>query len=232
MKSFPSCKEGLRPGIRSDTRFVAASLLALGSLGVALALGGCVAVPALVVTGMGSAAYVANDRRTNETMLSDQRIQKTASSRLEANLKNDIRIDAISYNRSVLLIGEARSDEIKERAAKIVAGVDGVHDVYNEVQVTDKLGFRSVASDAGVSAQVKARLVGSGFSNPTNVHVSTDNGVVYLMGLVTHKEADEASHIAATTSGVRRVVRVFEYIPDSAVPAKTGTSADEAKAPK
>jgi osmotically-inducible protein OsmY len=31
------------------------------------------------------------------------------------------------------------------------------------------------------------------------------------MGLVTHKEAQDATELARTTSGVQKVVRVFEY---------------------
>jgi osmotically-inducible protein OsmY len=199
---------------------------------VAAALAACAPaiIPALFVTGMGGVAYMANDRRANDTILSDQRIQKVAASRLEEQLKNDIRVDAISYNRNVLLIGEARSEDIKQRAAKIVAGVDGVREIYNELEVSDKLGFRSAANDAAISTQVKARLVGSTGTNPLNVHVATEDGVVYLMGLVTRREADEASRVAASTSGVKRVVRVFEYINDDAAQTKAGSAAGDTKA--
>jgi osmotically-inducible protein OsmY len=203
----------------------------LPPLALAAALGGCAAaiVPALFVTGMGSVAYIANDRRPSDTMLADQRIQRTASSRIEDELKTDIRADTISYNRKVLLLGEARSEDVKQRAAKILAGVDGVRDVYNELSVTDKLGFGAVADDASISTQVKARMVGASDANPLNVHVSTQEGVVYLMGLVTHREADDASRIAASTSGVKRVVRVFEYIPDDAVKPRSLPAAGDSK---
>ena len=92
---------------------------------LAAVLGGCAAAiaPALFVTGVGTAAYVINDRRAPETMVADQRIQKTAASRMEDELKNDVRVDVISYNRNVLLLGEARTEEVKERAAKIVAEI-------------------------------------------------------------------------------------------------------------
>jgi len=196
-------------------------------------LGGCAAAvfPALFVTGVGGAAYMVNDRRPPDTMLADQRIQKTASSRLEDELKNDVRVDAQSYNRNVLLLGEARSEDVKQRAGKIVAGVDGVREVYNELTVSDKLGFRSVAADASLSTQVKARLVGNNGTSPLNVHVTTQDGVVYLMGLVTHTEADEASRVAASTSGVKRVVRVFEYIPDNAAQMKAAAAQPAAAQP-
>jgi hypothetical protein len=40
----------------------------------------------------------------------------------------------------------------------------------------------------------------------------TEASVVYLMGLVTQAEADAATEIARTTSGVTKVVRMFEYL--------------------
>jgi osmotically-inducible protein OsmY len=198
----------------------------------AAALGGCVAaiIPALFVTGVGSAAYIANDRRAPDTMLADQRIQKTGMSRMEDELKNNIRVDVRSYNRNVLLLGEARTEEIKQRAGAIASGIDGVRNVYNELAVSDKLGFRNVADDVALSTEIKARLVGANGTDPLNIHVSADDGVVYLQGMVTHREADEASRVAAATKGVKRVVRVFEYTPDNAAQMKTGSTATEHKA--
>jgi osmotically-inducible protein OsmY len=201
---------------------------------LAATLAGCVAavVPALFVTSVGGAAYVVNDRRAPDTMIADQRIQKTSTSRIQDELKTDVRVDAISYNRQLLLLGEARTDEIKERAGRIAAGVEGVRQVYNEISVTDKLGFRAVASDASLSTQVKARMVGDTATNPLNIHVTTQEGVVYLMGLVTHKEADAASRIAASTGGVKRVVRMFEYIPDNAADAKVESTSQSTATPQ
>jgi len=198
---------------------------------VAAALGGCAAaiIPALFVTGVGSAAYIANDRRPTDTMLADQRIQKTGMSRIEDEFKTDIRVDVRSYDRQVLLLGEARSEEIKQRAGQIAAGIDGVRNVYNELSVSDKLGYNDIADDLKLSMEVKAKMASGNGTDPLKIHVSTQAGVVYLQGLVTHQEADEASRIASTTKGVKRVVRVFEYAPDDAAQMKTG-SADDRKA--
>ena len=45
-----------------------------------------------------------------------------------------------------------------------------------------------------------------------HVKVVTENGVVYLLGLVRRKEAESAVEIARSTSGVKKVVKVFEYM--------------------
>jgi osmotically-inducible protein OsmY len=207
-----------------------AAMLSLGIL-----LSGCFAAPALIVggvgTGVGAAAYIAHDRRSSDTMLSDQRIQKSTERQLNEQLGAAIRIEPISFNRNLLLVGEARDQQTRQRAAQIAAAVDSVREVFNEVEVTDKLGFRAASEDASITAQVKARLVGNEIVNPLHVSVATENHVVYLMGLVTHREGDEAARVAASTRGVSRVVRVFEYIPDSAAQREAAGGSSNADKP-
>ena len=189
----------------SAARFLATALIAASTL-----LSAC--VPALFIGGMGGVAYVANDRRTSDTVLADQRIELAAAGRL-GQLGNDIRISTVSFNRQVLLTGQARTPAARDQAARSVASIEGVRQVFNEVVVFDPLRESGLPDDALMSTQVKARMVGNGVFNPLQVRVNSDRGAVYLMGLVTRAEADSAGRIASTTRDVSRVVRLFEIIP-------------------
>lgn len=121
-----------------------------------------------------------------------------------------------SYNRIVLLTGEAPREEDRALAEQLARETENVRDVVNEIQIASPSSLGSRASDSSITAQVKARFVNqsNGAFAANHVKVVTENGIVYLMGLVTRREADAATHIARTTSGVRKVVRVFEYIPE------------------
>jgi osmotically-inducible protein OsmY len=180
------------------------------ALGMAGALmGGCAAV---AVTGMTAAALMAADRRTSGTYIEDETIEWKVGSRMRGDFPNE-HINATSFNRRVLLTGEAHTDELKKRAEESVRRMENVKDVTNELQVAGVSSMASRGSDSLVTSNVKARMVNNGRFSPNHVKVLTEAGVVYLMGLVTPAEADAAVEIARTTSGVTRVVKVFEYLP-------------------
>lgn len=173
---------------------------------------GCAAV---AVGATATGAMVAMDRRQPDVMATDERIEWTVENRINGKFKDQVHINAISYNRNVLLVGEALTEAIKEECSKIAAGVEEVKSVTNELSIGAPSALASRASDSYVTSQVKARLVGVYEKvNPEHVKVVTEGGVVYLMGLVTKSEAATATQIARTTGGVKRVVRVFEYIPE------------------
>ncbi len=185
------------------------SLFLLTSIVIA---SGCAAV---AVGATATGAMVAMDRRQPDVMATDERIEWTVENRINGKFKDQVHINAISYNRNVLLVGEALTEAIKEECSKIAAGVEEVKSVTNELSIGAPSALASRASDSYVTSQVKARLVGVYEKvNPEHVKVVTEGGVVYLMGLVTKSEAATATQIARTTGGVKRVVRVFEYIPE------------------
>lgn len=171
---------------------------------------GC--IPAIIIGGVGTTMYMANDRRTNDTMLADQRIERTAASRIKTALGADVILDTSSHNRNLLLVGRAKNEEVKRRAGEIAAKVDGVRTVHNELELVAARMPSSSATDAALTTQVKARMVGNGDFDPLAVSVTSDGGIVYLQGLVTKAEGDAAAKVAATTSGVTKVVALFEYI--------------------
>lgn len=174
-------------------------------------LSGCVAA----VIG-GTAAGVGHDRRSWTTVISDRNIQTTAYDNFnkdkELALKNNVTI--VVYNGVMLLAGEVRTPELKERAERRVSGYEGVRRLVNEIEVREPEGFLSRRRDNTISVHVKTALLDivdlPGF-DPTRVNVTTVHRTVYLMGLVTREEAERVADIARNVAGVEKVVRVFEF---------------------
>jgi osmotically-inducible protein OsmY len=157
---------------------------------------------------------VATDRRSTDVQLADERIEWNVSGRIGDKLKSQGNVSVTSYNKQVLLTGQATTEPLKQEAETSAAAVPDVKSVVNDLIVAPPSSLASRAHDTYLTSAVKSRFVGDQKFNPVHVKVVTDGGVVYLMGLVTRKEADEATHIARHVSGVKKVVRLFEYLPD------------------
>jgi len=186
------------------------SLVLLLLLGLAPLLQGCFP---MAVVGAGAAAISAADRRTLGAQAEDQEIELRGDSRINERLGDKVHINVTSYNRNALLTGEAIDTASRAEAESIVRAVPNVRGVVNAVQISAPSSYTSRANDSYLTSKVKARFIDNGGSFSANlVKVVTEDGVVYLLGLVTHKEADAAVEIARTTGGVQKVVRVFEYI--------------------
>ena len=174
----------------------------------ALALQGC---PALIGAGGLAAVSSIEDRRTTGTQLDDSAIESRAGSRIAERLGERAHVNVTSFNRAVLLTGEAWDEAARAEAEKITAAVPTVRSVTNEIQVGGLSSMGSRASDTAITANVKGRFINVQGLNPVHVKVVTEAGVVYLLGLVTETEAETATELARTTGGVRKVVKVFEY---------------------
>ncbi len=176
-------------------------LLAAGSLA------GCVAA----VVGAGTAAVISEDRRTVGTVTEDQGIELKAANRIGDKFK-DAHINVTSYSRMVLVTGEAPTAAAKAEIEKVVHAVENVRGVFNEVSIGGPTALSARANDSFITSKVKARFVDQRKFNAIHVKVVTEASVVYLLGLVKRKEAEDAVEIARTTSGVQRVVKLFEYL--------------------
>ena len=188
-------------------------LLALSAL--ATIQQGC--APAVVVGGAAATASIVHDRRTAGTILEDQAIELKALDliRKDPELGKQAHINVTSYNMIVLLSGETPTEAMRARAEQIVRGIEKVRRVYNELTVAAPSSMMTRSSDSLITAQVKTALFGTrdlpGF-NPNHVKVVTENGTVYLMGLVRRAEGNAAAEAARQVKGVQRVVKLFEYI--------------------
>jgi osmotically-inducible protein OsmY len=186
-------------------------LIQIALLGVALSqLHGCAAV---AVGGAATGAAVALDRRTAGVFVGDQEIELRALTRLrEALPQKSGSISATSYNRQVLLTGQVPDEATRARAAEVVKGIPDVRTVFNELSVSGVTSLTSQANDTTITGNLKARLLRDERVPGSKIKVVTEAGVVYLMGLVTKAEADTATEIARTTSGVIKVVTLFEHL--------------------
>ncbi len=169
-------------------------------------------IPLIVGAGVGAGVMVADDRRTSGTVLEDQTIEIKARNRISEKYGDQANVSVTSFNRFILLSGQAPTEEIKQDMAVLVLEVPSVRNVQNEIVVGGNSSTTSRASDALLTSRVKGRLAQNKEVGANHVKVVTESGTVFLMGLVTHPEADAASQTAATTSGAQRVVKVFEYI--------------------
>lgn len=191
--------------------------LAVLALIPALALAGCAAV----VAGGGLAAVsTLEDRRSTGTQLDDSAIESAASRRISERIGERGHVNVTAFNRAVLLTGEAWDEATRAEVEKLVAEVPNVRSVTNEVQVAGLSSATSRANDTAITARVKGRFMNVQDLNSLHVKVVTEAGVVYLLGLVTEAEADKATDLARSTSGVRKVVKVFEYCKSTEDPCR------------
>jgi osmotically-inducible protein OsmY len=184
-----------------------------------LALAFCASLP---LTGCGSLLATMHadpiqdepSERTLAQQIEDESIETKAKVNLHA--ANEAFFDAnlaiVSYNGYVLLAGQVRTVALKNQATEVVREIHGVRRIYNELEIASPSSAMTRSSDTWITAKVKAWLLGRSDTEGTRVKVVTENGVVYLMGLVTREEAQRISEVAADISGVQRVVRLFELV--------------------
>ena len=172
---------------------------------------GCAPV---AITGATTAvSTVAADRRTAGTMIEDEAIE--IKSRLAlSDLKevNDrVHINFTSFNTTVLVSGEAPTEEDRQAVIDLVKNVEKVTKIHNEITIAAPSSLLSRSADTVISAKIKAKLIAEQDLSSLHIKVVTENGVSYLMGLVSEEEGDIATEVARRTGGVQKVVKLFEY---------------------
>jgi osmotically-inducible protein OsmY len=182
-----------------------ARLLAL--LAAALAPG---CAPVIVGAGAAGALSMSEDRRSSGAQLDDQSIEWRSSSRIGERFGAKVHVNVTSYNRNALLTGEVPDERTRTEVDKLVRAVPSVQATTNELAVAEPTSLGSRTGDSFITSKIKTRFLDAAKFNAMHVKVVTEAGVVYLLGTVTDKEADEAVEIARTTGGVRKVVKMFE----------------------
>jgi len=165
-----------------------------------------------VGAGVGTSAAVAEDRRTSGIFIEDEAIELKSSRRLYEQLGNRANINITSFNRIVLLTGEVPDEAMKTEATRLVRSIANVRNVINEITIGEKSSLASRSNDTFITSKVKGRFLTSGKFQINHVKIITEKSVVFLLGVVKRAEADNATEIASSTSGVTRVVKVFEYL--------------------
>ena len=183
------------------------ALLAAAALGAGVA--GCVP---LVIGGAAFGGLMVADRRTTGTQVEDEGIELRAINRITAEYGERVHINVTSYNRQVLITGEVPTAEVGKAIHALVADVGNVTSVINDVAVMPPSSLAQRSSDTFITGKVRARLVDAKDISAIAFKVVTERNVVYLMGLVTEREATRATSIASGVDGVRKVVRTFEIL--------------------
>jgi osmotically-inducible protein OsmY len=214
----------MRFASRLRSRSVAAAALAATVL-----LAGC--APLLIGGAVVGGALVATDRRTSGSLVDDEIIELKARSRAGEVLGERGTVTATSYNRMVLLTGEVPTEADKARAEQVIARIDNVQAVVNEVTVGPMNTFGERSRDVLIAGKVKASIVDAKDLFANSIKVVVHRGTVYLMGRVTEREAVRASEVARGVSGVTKVVRVFEVLSEAELANRAPRSARPASAP-
>jgi len=179
----------------------------------------------MIVGGAVMGGLVASDRRTSGAQLEDERIELRGTNLVKEHLGERVHVTVSSYNRQVLLTGEVPSLQDRQLAEQVVARVENVRSIINELGVLGNSTLMQRSSDALVTGRVKAGLVDARDLQSNAFKVVTERGTTYLMGRVTQAEADVGTQIARNTSGVQKVVRVFELISEDELRALQPKSA-------
>lgn len=165
----------------------------------------------LVAGGVAASALVAADRRTSGAYVEDQGIELKATRQTSERFAGS-HVNLTSYNRTVLLTGEALDDAQRQEIELMVRGIPNVQRVDNHLVVAPVSPMAQRNNDAWITTKVRARLLeGKGYP-PQTIKVVTERGVVYLLGLVTASEGAAAADVVSKTSGVQQVVTLFETI--------------------
>ncbi|WP_293749535.1 BON domain-containing protein [Limnohabitans sp. Rim8] len=168
----------------------------------------------LIVGGAVMTGVVATDRRTTGTQVEDESIEIKVASAVRQEMGDRIHLNVTSFNRQVLLSGEVRTAADKERAEKLASSQENVNAVVNDLTVMPVSSLTQRSKDIVITGRIKAAFVDAKDLQVNAFKVVTERGIVYLMGRVTAREAKRATDIARGMSGVAKVVRVFEEIPE------------------
>ena len=194
---------------------VGVARLGAAVLSAAVLAGTLSACAPVVLGGAAVGALVATDRRTSGAQLEDEGIELRAAGRIREALGDRVHVNVTSYNRQVLLTGEAPSAQDRQQVEQVVSRVENVRSVVNDVGILGNTSLSQRSADTYITGKVKASLIDAKDIFANAFKVTTERGVVYLMGRVTQREADRATAIARSTSGVQKVVRVFEIISEA-----------------
>jgi len=174
-------------------------------------LQGCAAVAVVAIT---AGASMATDRRSIGNQIDDQSIEVEAYNEITKNkaINDNTNLHITSVNGSVLIIGQAPTTHLRDQAIKIVTEIKGVVRIHNQIRIGNITSVTTQTNDVWLTSKVKTALFSSDNVNGNDIKVITENAEVFLMGIVSKKEADAAVSVTRNISGVNRVFKAFEYL--------------------
>lgn len=170
-------------------------------------LPGCIKQPSAFAKSL-----LNTDRRKLVVLKNDQKINEKVLTLLSNNhdLWNKSHISAVSYNQSLLLIGQTKSNADKERITALISTIPEIKTIYNQIKIKEPLSFKARAKDTWITTQVKTKLLSEPYIGPNRVKVYTEDCVVYLVGALNEQEEKIATSVALSVIGVNNVIKVFD----------------------
>ncbi|WP_050479333.1 BON domain-containing protein [Herbaspirillum rhizosphaerae] len=182
--------------------------VAVGGM-LAIGLQGCFGV---LAGGMLAGTFAATDRRTLGAQTEDKSIVVKGESNIPDVVAAGSHVNVTSFNRKVLLSGEVPDEASKAAAEREIKSLPNVNGVFNELVVSGSSGFSARSGDALITSKVLASLVDAKDLYASAFKITTERGIVYMMGRVTEREGKRGAEIASGVSGVQKVVTLYEYI--------------------
>ncbi|MFD2178808.1 BON domain-containing protein [Veronia pacifica] len=171
----------------------------------------------VLATLSGCSAIYTKDTRSSSIEWNDSKVVIGIAGIVnKAPFKGQIRANAVSYEGNVLIVGQAVNDEIRQQFIAKVKKLNNVGQVFDKLRVRPLLTLQEISKDTWITTKVKSSLIASKKLNDIYIQVLTEDGEVFLMGYVSNQQADMATEIARNISGVKRVIKGFNYVEDSA----------------
>ncbi len=174
-------------------------------------LQGCVTA---AVVGVVGGATVISDNRSVGKLIDDQKIELTAHAKLAKveGLSENTNLQVVSVNAKALIVGQAPNSYLKDLAIKTLNQVEGIEQIYDQIRIGNTVSITTQSNDVWLTSKVKTALFANDKVDATNIKVVTENGEVFLLGLINAEQGNEAVEVARNISGVNRVFKMFEYI--------------------
>ena len=159
-------------------------------------------------------AQVVYDRHNLQKKLNDNYITMRAYRSIYADTKKfkDTNVSVSTFNNVVLLAGQVPKPDMRNQIEKIVQKIPDIHEIHNLITVSNPVSTLTQISDTWITTKIKAQLIAANEIDPSKIKVITENGTVYLIGIIPPEQAQQAVQIARTTSGVQNVIKVFSYL--------------------
>lgn len=171
-------------------------------------------VPAAFVAGATAGGAVVYENRPIKTIWQDRNITHRAQSRInrDKELRNRTNISVATFNHIVLLVGQAPMKQLRFRAVEIIKDIPHIKRICNQIVIRPPISATTRSKDAWITTKIKAAMLEKKGLHSTQIKVVTENGVAYLMGLTTSSQGKLAADTARKIKGVKKVVKLFEYI--------------------
>lgn len=178
---------------------------------ILIILSGC---ESLLIAGAATGAAASQDRRSVSTQFEDEKTElKTIIAMFDNDdVWKDTNIEVVSYNNVILMIGQAPTATLKEKATDEVKKIAKQKKVHNQIRIAAPISFFARRNDEYLTTKIKSSMLFTSEFPSSKVKVVTENAEVFLMGLMTQQEAEKAVEITRNVDGVKKVIKVFEYI--------------------